>query len=173
MSAAPPLATIAVGVLVERSKGMDQWTDYFWRPVGVLSGVPETPPWTKISDDGNRAQFYAGAAEVELHRTETTNYRENLASGKPLLWVALRPAEGQDPPYTLLTVTADPGEGEGLTEAGHDLIEPVPMPPAIQETIAQFIAEHHVERVFFKRQRDRANPQALARRSQSAGEDGT
>jgi hypothetical protein len=167
MTAAPPLATISVGVLVERSKGLTQWTDFYWRPVGVLAGVPSTPPWTKLSDDGERAQFYAGTAEIELHRTETTNYRDNLASGQPSLWVALRPAEGQDPPYTLLTVTADPAEGEGLTEAGSDLIEAVPMPPAVAAVIAQFIAEHHVERVFVKRKRDRANPEALGRRGRS------
>lgn len=171
MSAAPPLATIAVGVLVERSKSITPWSDYFWKPVGVLAGMPEAPAWTKLSDDGDRAQFYAGAAEVELHRTETTNYRENLQSGRPSLWVALRPAEGENPPYRLLAVTADPGEGEGLTEAGNDLVEPVPMPMAIQEAIAQFIAEHHVERVFVKRKRDRANPDALGRRGPS-GEGG-
>jgi len=164
MTAAPPLATIAVGVLVERSKGITPWTDYLWRPVGVLPGVPETPPWSRLGDDGERVQFYAGTAEVELHRTETTNYRDNLASGRPSLWVALRPAEGQDPPYTLLAVTADPAEGEGLTEAGNDLVEAVPMPPAIQQAIAEFVAEHHVERVFVKRKRDRANPDVLGRR---------
>jgi hypothetical protein len=163
MSAASPLTTLAVGVLVERSKSMSPWADYFWRPVGVLTGVPETPAWTKLSDDGERTQFYAGAADIELHRTETTNYRDNLASGEPLLWVVLRATEG-DPPYALFAVIADPAEGEAMTEAGSDLVESVPMPEAVQEAVAQFIAEHHVERVFSKRKRDRANPESLARR---------
>ncbi len=38
------------------------------------------------------------------------------------------------------------------------------MPKAMQETIAAFVAEHHVEQAFVKRKRDRANPEALARR---------
>jgi hypothetical protein len=38
------------------------------------------------------------------------------------------------------------------------------MPESIEEAVAQFIAEHHVERTFSKRKRDRANPEALARR---------
>lgn len=167
MSAALPLAKLAVGVLVERSKGASQWVDYLWRPVGILAGVPETPAWTKLSDDGERAQFYAGAAEIELYRSETGYYRDNLASGAPSLWVVLRRSDS-DPPLTLFMITADPAEGEGMTEAGDDLVEAVPMPPSIQDAIAQFIAEHHVERTFTKRERDRAALEPLARRTPSS-----
>ena len=163
MSAAPPLAKLAVGVLVERTKGASQWVDYLWRPIGILTGVPETPAWTKLSDDGKRARFYAGAAEIELHRSETGNYRDNLAAGEPSLWVVLRRSEG-DTPLTLFMVSADPAEGEGMTEAGDDLVEMVPMPPAVRDAVAQFIAEHHVEREFTKRERDRAGLEPLARR---------
>jgi hypothetical protein len=164
LTATPPLTTIPLGVIVERTKGMSQWSDYLWRPVSVLLGVPETAPWTRLGGDEERMTFYAGAAEVALYRTETTNYRDNLATGSPQLWVALRPS-GSDPPYHLLAVTADPAEGESQTEAGEDIVEPVPMPTAVQEAIAAFIAEHHVERVFIKRKRDRANPEAMARRA--------
>ena len=82
MSAVPPLASIAVGVVVERSKSASQWADFYWRPAGVLAGAPETPPWTKLNDDGERASFYAGSAAIELYRTETANYRDNLATWK-------------------------------------------------------------------------------------------
>jgi hypothetical protein len=170
LSFTPPLASIAVGVVVERTKGISQWTEFLWRPASVLTGVPSAAAWTKLSGDSERASFYAGAADIELHRTETTNYRDNLASGTPSLWVALRQTDA-DPPYELLTVTADPAEGEALTEAGNDLVEPVPMPLAVQEAVAQFVAENHVERVFFKRKRDRANPEALARRGPPLPED--
>ena len=85
-----PLATIAVGVIVERAKAASQWTDHIWRPTAVLAGQPDTPPWTVLADDGERATFYAGPATVELHRSETANYRDNLASGSPALWVVLR-----------------------------------------------------------------------------------
>lgn len=159
-----PLATIPVGVLVERSKSANQWSDYYWRAVGVLAGQPETPAWTKLSDDGERATFYAGTAEIELYRTETTYYRSNLESGAPALWVALRAADG-DPPFIVAAVTADPAEGESLTETATDLIEQVPMPEAIQQEVAAFVTQHHVEQPFVKRKRDRADPEALARRS--------
>lgn len=163
MSIAPPLATIAVGVIVERSKGVTQWADFYWRPVSVLVGVPDTAPWTKLTDDGERATFYAGSAMVELYRTETLYYRSNLESGAPMLWVALR-ATQSEPPYTVAAVTADPAEGESLTETATDQIEQVPMPEPVQEILAAFIAKHHVETPFVKRKRDRADPEALARR---------
>lgn len=169
MSAAPPLATIPVGVVVERTKGLTQWTDYLWRPAGVLTGEPETPAWTILSGDDERAMYFAGSATIELHRTETPNYRENLESGTPQLWVGLRPSGGE-PPYELIGVTADPAEGEGMTEAGENIVEPVPMPEAICTAVAAFVTEHNFERNFVKRKRDRANPDALGRRAPTKGD---
>ena len=156
-------ASIAVGVVVERRKAQSRWIDFTWRPVAVLAGQPAAAPWTVLSQDGDSATFYAGPAEVALYRTEAGNYRDNLASGAPMLWVALRPTEGE-PPYRIFAVTADPAEGEALTEAGNDLVDVVPMPPSVCTAINAFVAEHHVERPFHKRKRDRADPEALARR---------
>jgi hypothetical protein len=122
-----------------------------------------------LSEDGERATFYAGAAPVELYRTETAHYRDNLQVEIPMLWIVLRPVSG-DPPYELATVTADPAEGEGMTEAGANIVEAVPMPESLQETIAAFVNEHHVERAFVKRKRDRANPEGLGRHGAAAPE---
>ena len=163
MSALPP-AKIAVGVVVERRKATNPWVDVVWQPAGVLAGVPEAAPWTVLSAAEDRTSFYAGAAEIELYRTETGHYRDNLASASPSLWIALRPT-GVEPPFDIVAVTADPAEGEALTESGNDLVDVVPMPPAVRELVAAFVAEHHVERPFVKRKRDRADPQALARRA--------
>jgi len=149
------LAKIIVGVVVERRKAKSPWARFPLRPVSVLVGTPSAAPWTRISEEGEATTFYAGAAAIELHRTETANYRQNLSSGKPALWVVLRPiaADSAGPVFDILTVTADPAEGEALTDAGNDLVAAVPMPAAIIETIEGFNAEHHVERAFHKRQR--------------------
>ena len=163
MSVAPPLARIAVGVVVERRKAKSQWIDFTWRPVAVLPGQPDAAPWTVLSVDGETTTFYAGSIDVDLYRTETGNYRDNLASGRPSLWVALRPT-GVEPPYDLLAVTADPAEGESFTQVGDDLVEAVPMPAPVRDAVEAFVAEHHVERPFIKRKRDRADPEALAHR---------
>ena len=128
-----------------------------WRPVAVLAGQPDTPPWTALADDGERATFYAGPARSSSIARETANYRDNLAGGSPALWVVLRETGASRPTRSYL-VTADPAEGEGMTAAGNDIVEPVPMPEPVRDAIAAFVAEHHVEEVFVKRKRDRAEP---------------
>lgn len=162
MSPAAPLARIPVGVVVERRKAVSTWIDVIWRPVAVLGGLPDADPWTPLSVEGDTATFYAGPAEIELYRSETENYRRNLASGAPSVWVVLH-ATGGEPPYEIAAVTADPAEGEGLTEPGQAIVEAVPMPELLCDAIAAFVAEHHVEEVFEKRKRARANLEALAR----------
>jgi hypothetical protein len=124
-----------------------------------------------ISSEGDVTTFYAGEAVIELYRTETANYRDNLASGTPLLWVVLRPAVGAVG-FNLLMVTADPAEGEALTGAGSDLVETVPMPVPIGEIVASFVAEHHVEHAFFKRQRDRSSPRSPGPRASRSEDEG-
>jgi len=161
--AATPLMRIPVGVVVARHKAASQWIDYTWAPVAVLHGMPEAQPWTALRSEGDATMFYAGSADVELYRSETTFYRDNLASGAPSLWVVMSKTDGE-PPYQLVTVTADPAEGEGFTESAAHLVEQVAMPQSIQEIVAAFVAEHHVERQFFKRKRDRQNTESLARR---------
>src|SRR5262245_32163996 len=110
---------IPVGVVVKRAKADSKWIDFTWRPVSVLIGEPETPPWTILSAEGDNTSFYAGTATVSLYRSEARNYRDNLA-GDCALWIVLRPTGGE-PPYDVFKVTADPAEGEGFTAAGDDL----------------------------------------------------
>jgi Protein of unknown function (DUF3305) len=167
---AAPLARIPVGVVVERRKAKNAWIDFVWRPVAVLPGEPAAAPWTVLKEDGSSATYYAGHTDIELHVSDTTQYRDNLATGVPALWVVLRPT-GVTPPYELLVVTADPSEGEAMTEPGTDLVEPVAMPETIKERIAAFVAEYHVDRPFYKRKRDRADPDSMGRKSRVRGSD--
>ena len=168
MSSVAPLLRIPVGVVVERRKATSPWAEVIWRPVAVLGGVPDAAAWTPLAIHGETATFYAGAAEIELYRSEADNYRRNLASAVPSVWVVLHETGG-DPPYAVAAVTADPAEGEGLTEPGQGIIEAVAMPEPLRLTIAAFVAEHHVERAFEKRTRDRADPEALARHDSRFG----
>lgn len=164
MTSVPPLTRIPVGIVVERSKAESPWIDFTWRPVTALVGTPEAAPWTVLAQDGETTTYFAGNAEIRLFPTETAQYRDNLASGRAQIWVVLRPTDAE-PPFALFTATADPAEGEGYTQAGNDLVEPVPMPEPVQQIVAAFIAEHHVETPFFKRKRDKADPEARGRRA--------
>jgi hypothetical protein len=150
------------------------WAQFLWRPVGVFAGKASAEPWTALDTRAEVALFYAGQATIELHRTETSYYRDNLASAAPKLWVVLRPT-ASEPPYELLAVTADPAEGEAFTDAGSNLVDTVPMPRDIVEAVVRFVARHHVERPFLKRQRQpaeasTANPDLRLRRAGEGGE---
>jgi hypothetical protein len=152
-----------VGVVVERRKASNPWVDYTWQPVSVLPGQPEAAPWTVLAEQDGRTVFYAGSVNIDLHPSVSDYYTDNLTSASPSIWIVLRAAEG-DPPYRVFAATVDPTEGEAFTEAGTDLVEAVPMPDIIRDAVEAFAAAHPVSRPFFKRKRERANPEALARR---------
>jgi hypothetical protein len=152
---------LELGVVVERRRLSNPWVDHTWLPVAVLPGAPAAAPWTVLEETPEATRFYAGPFRLELFSTDTGSYSDNLRSGRPSLWVSLR-ASNAPPGVALNLVTADPAEGEALTEPGTDIIETVPMPPAIQSRLAAFVEAHHVERPFIKRKRDRADPEALA-----------
>jgi len=158
-----PVQHIAIGVVVERRPATSPWAQFVWRPVAVLAGVPHTAAWTQLGEDGDAATFYAGPAEIALYRSEADNYRRNLGSGAPGIWVMLQATHGE-PPYVIGGVTADPAEGEGWTVSGQFIVEPVPIPEALRQKIAASAAQFPAQPAFVKRQRDRANPEALARR---------
>lgn len=136
-------------------------------PVAVLAGAPAAAPWTELHGTAEVTRYYAGKAELEFFGSDTTMYRENLRSPQPSLWVALRPTDAP-PGVVLHLVTVDPADAEALTGTGTDIIEAVPMPVEIQQLLAAFVEAHHVERPFVKRQRDRADPEAMARRDPSS-----
>ncbi len=156
-------AQIPIGVVVARRKAASRWIDYTWQPVSILVGQAETAPWTKLSEDDETATFYAGSAMFELYRGDTASYRDNLV-GDNAVWVILRPSIGEFP-YDLAKVTADPTEAEAYAGAGDNIVESLPMPDKLRDLVAAFVAEHHVEREFFKRKRASADPEALARHS--------
>lgn len=152
-----------VGLVLECLAPVSQWGEPIWLPVQILDGAPETPPWTVLSRGSDRVRYYAGSFSVRLYATETQFYRDNLAAEQPKLWVAMRP-QGAEPPVEIMSVTADPTEGEGYTQTGTNVVEVIDMPPAIAAEIAAFVAEHHVERVFEKRKRDKRPPDLMGRR---------
>jgi hypothetical protein len=166
--AALPLLRIPVGVVVERRKADSPWVDFVWRGIGVLPDEPEMTPWTVIRELDGATLFYAGSAIVDLYRSEAERYHDNLATDAPSIWIILSPSEGSWP-YAVSAVTADPAEGEAFTAVGANLVEAVPMPEVLREAIKNFIAEHHIERQFVKRERSRAHPEALARRHHKGG----
>lgn len=160
---------IPVSVIVERRKATSPWIEHLWVPVAVLPAPTVAKPWTVLHRHNGVTAFIAGQAEVVLHPADTLGYKANLDSGRPMLWVVLRPTL-EEPGVELHRVLADPSEAEALVSVGGaDVIEPVPMPGPLRETLEAFVAAHHRDRGFVKRKRDRADPEALAVRPRTAG----
>ena len=160
MSVEAAVMRIPIGVVVERCKANSPWSEFVWRPVAVLNGVPDANPWTQLAIEVETIIFYAGASQIELYRSDAANYRDNLLSAVPSVWVELLGTEG-DPPYGIGAVTVDPAEAEALA-ASQGIVEAVPMPDSVHNIIASFISKNRVERTFEKRKRNRADPEALA-----------
>jgi hypothetical protein len=143
-----------VGLVLARRALDNPWINHLWSPHGVLFPAPECGAGTLLSEEGDVRLVFAGTAIVQLYVPETANYRDNLSTGAPLLWISARAKEGGTP--DVLRVTADPTEGEAWHEAGSEIVATVPMPADIAAWIAAFVDAFHVEQVFQKRQRDRS-----------------
>lgn len=154
---------IAIGLILERLDSSNPWGEPIWRPSQVLAGVPDAPTWTVVAKAADRASYFAGAHSIVLHSAHAGFYRDNLASGEPKVWVVMRP-EGAEPPVEILAVTTDPTEGEGYSETGTNLVETLSMPDWLAGELAEFVAEHFVERTFEKRKRDKRPPELMVRR---------
>jgi hypothetical protein len=162
-----------VGVVVERRALDNPWIDHVWLPFAILPGAPAVAEWTALRSDGSVRQFYAGAHVISFFSIDAENYRSNLASGSPKIWVSLRRTDGE-PPVKVIGVTADPAEGEAFTEAGDDIVEAVAMPPEVAARLAEFVESYYVARSFQKRERDKADPEAFSVRpggARRAGDD--
>lgn len=144
--------TITIGLVVMRCKAMGPWASECWLPVAALPAVPEIAVWSSLDSSGEGDMRYAGAAELELHSGQTGHYRDNLVSGRPSIWVAMRP-EGDG--FAIRAASADPYEGEAMAGGLGEIVEAVPMPAAVRAIICDFVARFHVERPFVKRKRDR------------------
>lgn len=145
-----------VGVVLRRRTIDNPWIDHMWSPLMILDEIPAATPWTMLSQQDGTTLYYAGSAFIDLFSSDTASYRDNLADGSPLIWVALRRPDGGTE-LELTKVTADPTEGEAIFGSGVDVIGTVPMPPNIASWVAAFVDAHHVELVFHKRKRDRTS----------------
>ncbi len=154
-----PKVTLRVGVVAELRPPVTRWGKPALRPVAVLPAEPATPPMTRLPGPDAVETWYLGARDLVFHSGDTGHHRDNLASARPAVWVALR---GTTPGAAdLVAVTVDPYEGEGLVGDLDLTVEAVPMPPQIAAALQAFVAEHHVEIPFKKRKRSPQAPGAM------------
>jgi hypothetical protein len=152
-----------LGLLVRRTPPANRWSTGALTPSAVLMPEPPLAPRCRVSAEGAVEVWYLGAAEVVLHPGDTGHHRDNLNSGRPSVWAAIR---GADPATAILAaLTVDPYEGEGLAGDPALTVEALPMPAELAARLAAFVARHHVEIPFRKRARQPADPDALQARA--------
>lgn len=66
----------------------------------------------------------------------------------------MREAAG-DAPLDLVLVTVSPYEAQDYADSGEEIIEKVPMPPALRVWLQDFVDANHHEEPFKKRKRDK------------------
>ncbi len=164
-------ASLPLGIVVERRAVDNRWISHSWRATAVIVGAPPRSPsdeWTLLRQGDGWAQFHAGTLSLDLFRKETEAYKLNLSQDPPRLYVVLRDDDEPGSPHEVVPflVTASPYEAQDYLDSGEDQVDAAPMPDAITAFVQDFIARHHVDEPFRKRQRTRADTgdEAFARR---------
>lgn len=148
---------ISVGVVVRKRRIGHPWKEWAWEAVGAIPGAETGVSWRMMREEPDLTLYHAATLPLTLHAADTDSYLGNLTSVTPALYVVLRATEdAASPPVTPCLVTVSPFEAEGYLDSGEEAVERLPMPPALLEIVRAFVAAHHREEPFVKRQRDKA-----------------
>ena len=149
--------SIPVGVVVARERIDHPWQEYIWRPVEVFLNAPEIGEWRELRRDEKTVYYHAATLPLELHRKETPAYKINLETGEPAVYAVLRhdPSAASEVPVSVHIVTASPHDAQAYGEVDMETIHLIPMPEPLVELVGEFVAAHHVEEPFVKRQRQK------------------
>lgn len=158
-----PKQTLRLGVVALRRAPVTRWGTGELRPSAVLPMEPDTAPRTLISANDGLESWYLGARDLVLYSGDSGHHLDNLRSGRPAIWVAMRGREPQN--AEVICVTADPYEGEGYASDLDLTVEAVPMPALTRAEIERFVQAHHVDIPFKKRKRSPQDANALTRRA--------
>ena len=158
-----PQEVLRVAVLAIRRPPVTRWGTGELRPFALLPQEPETAPHTLLTVEDGVETWYLGGRDLTLYSGDTGHHRDNLTSGRPSIWVALR---GRDPKSAeIVMVTADPYEGEGYAADLDLTVEAVPMPDSLYTHIGRFVDRYHAEIPFKKRKRLPVDPNAMTARA--------
>lgn len=147
--------SMPVGIVVRRLPGKSRWQKWSWRAVAALPGAGDGN-WKVLREEGDAIEFHAATMRLDLHRAEVEAYAHGLAAKEPSIWVIMRePIESSENPLDVVVVTASPYEALGYADNGEDIVERIPMPPAILGWVEAFVETHYQHEEFKKRRRDK------------------
>ncbi len=145
-----------LGIVLRRAPGVTRWARWSWKAVAVLPGAGEAD-WRELRREGEAGEYteyHAATVPLELHGAETDAYLHGLGAQVPSIYVVMRPT-AQDDRLEVVLATASPYEAQDYADSGEEIVEKVPMPPALVDWVAAFVEEFHREVPFVKRKRDR------------------
>ena len=159
MANADKTKALKVGVVLAREDIIHPWQKHRWRPLEILLGVTNTEAGTVLKEGDGFIHYFCGTFPIEMHRKETPAYVVNLENDPPSVYVVACETDDADAvlPYEIRLVTISPFEAQDFLDTGEDIVEAIPMTEPLRAWVEEFVAAHHVEEKFIKRQRDRVN----------------
>jgi len=164
-SVAAKEVTLPLGIVVERRASIHDGSADIWMPVSFITGAAMDASWSLMVSGQGWERYLAATLLLELNHRDTDAYIFNLMSKVPTLYVVLRQLDdlsgendvgsGQTMPIRAHLVTASPSEAEAHLEADDEIVEKVTMPREVLIWLEAFIAQHHADEPFVKRQKSK------------------
>ncbi|MBV1926093.1 MAG: DUF3305 domain-containing protein [Rhodobacteraceae bacterium] len=145
---------LPLGIVLRKSPGVTRWAKWVWRAVAVIPGAGPAN-WREIRREGDVVQYHAATVPLELHRTDTEAYLTELSTKIPSIYVVMRESDTAESGLEIVLATASPFDGQDYADNGEDIVELVPMPPALMALVRDWVEKHHKEEKFVKRRRDK------------------
>jgi len=146
--------TLPLGIVLRKQPGVTRWAKWVWRAVAVLPGAGPAN-WRELRRVGEAVEFHAATVPLELYRTDTEAYLTELSTKVPSIYVVMRENTELESGLEVVLATASPFDGQDYADNGEDIVELVPMPPALKALIREWVDLHHKEEKFVKRRRDK------------------
>ena len=145
---------LPLGVVLRKSPGVTRWAKWVWRAVAVLPGAGPAN-WHELRREGEIVEYHAATVPLELYRTDTEAYLTELSTKVPSIYVVMRENTCIESGLEVVLATASPFDGQDYADNGEDIVELVPMPPALMALVRAWVDKHHKEEKFIKRRRDK------------------
>ncbi len=149
-----PNATMPLGIVMRKTPGATRWAKWGWKAVAVLPGAAPAD-WLELRHEGEAVEYHAGTLPLNLYRGEAEAYLAGISVRDPSVY-AIFQSNGPSPdlPLRLHLVTASPYEAQDYMDSGEEVVEKIPMPPALVDWVRAFVADHYEAEAFVKRRRD-------------------
>ncbi len=148
--------SLPLGIVLRKSPGVTRWAKWVWRAVAVLPGAGPAN-WRELRCEGETVEYHAATVPLELYRTDTEAYLTELSTKTPSIYVVMRESAEVESGLEVVLATASPFDGQDYADNGEDIVELVPMTPALIALVRGWIDEHHQEEEFIKRRRNKSH----------------